>query len=107
MLLIQSRLVEALNKIIEDNGELTISDIRDDNDNVVGKFYLSYSNDNHPYIVSIQNDTLRVLDVYRWYTVVLVCKLDNVYQFPVNPVNIPRTLLIRVFRKVSELITTL
>lgn len=30
MLLTQSRLVEALNKIIEDNGELTVSEIRDD-----------------------------------------------------------------------------
>lgn len=107
MLLIQSRLVEALNKIIEDNGELTVSDIRDDSDNVVGKFYLSYSDDNHPYIISIQGNTLRILDVYRWYTIVLVCKSDNVYKFPVNTINIPRTLLIKVFRKVSELITTL
>lgn len=107
MLLIQSRLVEALNKIIEDNGELTVSDIRDDSDNVVGKFYLSYSDDNHPYIISIQGNTLRILDVYRWYTIVLVCKSDNVYKFPVNIINIPRTLLIRVFRKASELITTL
>ena len=104
MLLTQSRLVEALNKIIEDSGELTISDIRDDSDNVVGKFYLSYSDDNHPYIVSIQDNTLRFLDIYRWYTVVSVCKSDNVYKFPVNIINIPRTLLIKVFRKVSELI---
>ena len=107
MLLTQSRLVEALNRIIEDNGELTVSDIRDDSDNVVGKFYLSYSDDNHPYIVSIQDNTLHILDVYRWYTVVSVCKSDNVYKFPVNPINIPRTILIKVFRKVSELITTL
>ena len=107
MLLTQIRLVEALNKIIEDNGVLTVSDIRDDSDNVVGKFYLSYSDDNHPYIISIQGNTLRILDVYRWYTIVLVCKSDNVYKFPVNIINIPRTLLIKVFRKVSELITTL
>ena len=106
MLLTQSRLVEAINRIIEDNGEFTVSDIRD-NDNVVGKFYLSYSDDNHPYIVSIQDNTLRILDVYRWYTVVSVCKSDNVYKFPINHINIPRTILIRVFRKVSELITTL
>lgn len=107
MLLTQSRLVEALNKIIEDNGVLTVSDIRDDSDNVVGKFYLSYSDDNHPYIISIQGNTLRILDVYRWYTIVLVCKSGNVYKFPVNTINIPRTLLIKVFRKVSELISTL
>ena len=107
MLLTQIRLVESLNKIIEDNGVLTVSDIRDDSDNVVGKFYLSYSDDNHPYIISIQGNTLRILDVYRWYTIVLVCKSDNVYKFPVNIINIPRTLLIKVFRKVSELITTL
>lgn len=107
MLSTQSRLVEAINRIIEDNGEFTVSDIRDDNDNVIGKFYLSYSDDNHPYIIYIQDNTLRVLDVYRWHTVVSVCKSDNVYKFPVNHINIPRTLLIKVFRKVSELITTL
>ena len=107
MLSTQSRLVEAINRIIEDNGEFTVSDIRDDSDNVVGKFYLSYSDDNHPYIIYIQDNTLRVLDVYRWHTVVVLYKFDNVYQFNVNTVNIPRTLLIRVFRKVSELITTL
>ena len=107
MLTTQSRLVEAINRIIEDNGEFTVSDIRDDSDNVVGKFYLSYSDDNHPYIIYIQYNTLRILDVYRWYTVVSVCKSDNVYKFPVNHINIPRTLLIKVFRKVSEFITTL
>ena len=103
----ESVFFDTYNKIIEDNGELTVSDIRDDSDNVVGKFYLSYSDDNHPYIISIQDNTLCILDVYKWYTVVSVCKSDNVYKFPVNHINIPRTLLIKVFRKVSELITTL
>ena len=107
MLSTQSRLVEAINRIIEDNGEFTVSDIRDDSDNVVGKFYLSYSDDNHPYIIYIQDNTLRVLDVYRWHTVVVLRKFDNVYQFHVNNANIPRTLLIRLFGKASELITTL
>ena len=107
MMSTHSRLVEAINRIIEDNGEFTVSDIRDDSDNVVGKFYLSCSDDNHPYIIYIQDNTLRVLDVYRWHTVVLVCKLDNVYQFHVNTADAPKTLLIRLFGKVSELITTL
>ena len=107
MLSTQSRLVEAINRIIEDDGEFTVSDIRDDSDNVVGKFYLSYSDDNHPYIIYIQDNTLRVLDVYRWHTVVVLYKFDNVYQFHVNTANIPRTLLIRLFGKASELITTL
>lgn len=107
MMSTQSKLLEALNKVIEDNGVLTVSDIRDDSDNIVGKFYLSYSDDNHPYIISIQDGTLRILDVYRWHTVVLVCKLDNVYQFHVNTADAPKTLLIRLFGKVSELITTL
>ena len=107
MLTTHDRVLEALNKVMEDDGTLTVNDILDEDDNVVGKFYLSYSDDNHPYVVSIQDNTLRILDVYRWYTVVSVCKSDNVYKFPVNHINIPRTLLIKVFRKVSELITTL
>ena len=104
MLTVQSRVIEALQNIISNSSSLTISDVLDDNDNVIGKFYLSYSDNGYPYIVSMDDDTLRVLDVYRMHVIIMMCKVDNVYKFPVNIVNIPRTLLIELFGKVSELI---
>ena len=104
MLTTHDRLLEALNKVMEDEGTLTVNDILDEDDNVVGKFYLSYSDDGHPYIISIQDDTLRVFDVYRWYTLIVMCKSKGVYTFQVNIVDVPRTLLIALFGKVSKLV---
>lgn len=104
MIEIQSRVIEALQNIISNSSSLTISDVLDENDNIIGKFYLSYSDKGYPYIISMEDDTLRVLDVYRMRIIVMMCKVDNIYKFPLNNVNIPRTLLIDLFRKVSELI---
>ena len=105
MLTTHDRVLEALNKVMEDEGMLTVNDILDEDDNVVGKFYLSYSDDNHPYIISIQDDTLRVFDVYRWYTLIVMSKSESVYTFQVNIVDVPKTLLIKLFGKVSKLVT--
>lgn len=104
MLEVQSRVIEAIQSIISNSDSLTISDVLDDNDNVIGKFYLSYSDNGYPYIVSMENDTLRVLDVYRMRVIVKVSKENAVYKFPVNNVNIPITLLIELFVEVRKLI---
>ena len=104
MLTTHDRLLEALNKVMEDDGTLTVNDILDEDDNVVGKFYLSYSDDGHPYIISIQDDTLRVFDVYRWYTLIVLYKSEGVYTFQLNIVDVPKTLLITLFGKVSKLV---
>ena len=99
----QNRVLEAVNRVIEDNGKLIISDLLDASDTVIGKFYLSYSDEGYPYIIAIVNTTVCVLDAYKMNAIIIVHKVGNIYRF-LNMLDISKSLLIELFEKVSKLV---
>lgn len=98
----QNRVLEAVNRVIEDNGKLIISDLLDASDTVIGKFYLSYSDEGYPYIIAVVGDTLGVIDGYKMNAIIIVHKVGSIYRF-LNMLDISKSLLIELFEKANKL----
>lgn len=99
----QTRITEAINRVLDDSCNLFLSDIVDEESNVVGKFYISYSEDEHPYLITLSGNTLTVFDVTLIHTVVTFVK-DVGFVAVYNYNNIPQSLLIVLYKHMEGIV---
>ena len=77
-------------------------DIIYEDDRETGRFYLTYDDESKPYIVMMRNETMVVLDVATWKSIIEVEKDGSKYSFPVMRVNVPKSVLIGAYKELAS-----
>ena len=96
---------EAVDYVIHSAGSLFVSDVLDDEDNVIGKFVLAYSEEGHPFVVSKVGNTLTIASIRDMKIVAKVERLDGKYSIPVDTVGLSKTSLIDLYIRMSSYMT--
>lgn len=95
-----NKLTEAISNVTNKN-LLNMSDILDEDDNVVGKFTLAYSDSGHPFIIAVQEGIMSITDVSGMKVLVIAEKEGGHYNFPMNKLDVPKSRLVDVYKHLT------
>lgn len=96
-----NKLTEALSNVTSKKF-LNMKDIMDEDDNVVGKFTLAYSDSGHPFIIAVQGGVMSITDMSEMKVLVVTEKAEGHYSFPINKLDVPKSKLVDVYKHLTR-----
>lgn len=99
MLDINNSVDQALTSLLKNKYVNSLSNVYDENDRVVGKFYLVYDENGKPYTAVLCNGVLYIQDVGQLKVVAEVIKDGPVYEFPTMRINVSKAKLIEIYKQ--------
>lgn len=101
---IENRVNNLLEVILDPNCRFMLSDIIDEEeDKVIGKFYLAYSSDSHTYLVRCVDGELRVFSMDTYHDVAVLEKKEGMWSLPVNYCGVLQSRMLSVYNKMRTL----